>query len=430
MSDDDLIRDAVHELVGAAPPPPPLPSGAAPSHRSYRWLAVAAAAVLLGGGIVAVAVIRSGDHDASVATTAPPPVSTAAVPPTSARVSLPVSAPSTSQQPVPTSTSTTTTSTTTTTTTVAPTSTTVPLSPEAAVLADYLTALAEGRYADAAVLLNDGALEPERRSDLRPLFDEFGDVDDLAARLESWCGLAMCTQPDTPPTDIGGYWVATWTTPEGVLTGYFRSGSFEGVANVRGLPPRRASGSVVTCPVDQVVVVREADIDGDGSPDTVVVTQDAADGRHWVWSCNTGLELPPLEQPGSSTVYGVLAPAGEPGATLLIGRFTEEHSCGSTFRMAQSAGALVEAGWNGCWGVNTGESIGCRDIGGVQTIVAYRSHFLDGDRLDDSSGMSGSVLSLAGEILDSFTLTFPGQIEDGYRIIEPHCNGLPVVTEG
>ena len=33
MSDDDLIRDAVHELVGAAPAPKPLPTGGAPVGR-------------------------------------------------------------------------------------------------------------------------------------------------------------------------------------------------------------------------------------------------------------------------------------------------------------------------------------------------------------------------------------------------------------
>ena len=27
MNDDELIRDAVHELVAAAPPPKPLPAG-------------------------------------------------------------------------------------------------------------------------------------------------------------------------------------------------------------------------------------------------------------------------------------------------------------------------------------------------------------------------------------------------------------------
>ena len=29
MNDDELIRDAVHELVAAAPPPKPLPRGGA-----------------------------------------------------------------------------------------------------------------------------------------------------------------------------------------------------------------------------------------------------------------------------------------------------------------------------------------------------------------------------------------------------------------
>jgi hypothetical protein len=308
---------------------------------------------------------------------------------------------------------------------------TVPPSPEAAVLVDYLAALAEGRYADAAVVLNDGALEPERRSDLRPLFTEFGDVDDLAARLRSWCeGVAVCTQPDAPPIDIGGYWMATWSTPHGVLTGYFRSGSFEGVANVRGLPPR-ANGDAVQCPTTDVVQVREADVDGDGRRETIVVTQDGQDGQTWLSACNTSLRIPSLavELDGPVTI-GVLATALDPGATLLFGAIREESVCGATYRMAQSAGALVEAGWNGCWGLYTNESIGCRDVGGQEQIVAYRYTFSDGDRLDNSTRMDVEVLSLAGEPLESFALTFPEQAEDGLRIVEPHCGGLPVVTEG
>ena len=133
-------------------------------------------------------------------------------------------------------------------------------------LQDYLTALADGRYDDAAVLLNEGGLEPERRADLRPLFTEYGDVDDLAARLQSWCeNEAICTAPDAPPVDIGGYWVATWTTPDG------RADRLLPLRLVRGLAERRTgsrradrNGSVVACPTSDVDLVREADLDGDG----------------------------------------------------------------------------------------------------------------------------------------------------------------------
>ena len=44
--------------------------------------------------------------------------------------------------------------------------------------------------------------------------------------------------------------------------------------------------------------------------------------------------------------------------------------------------------------------------------------------------MDVEVLSLDGAPLDSFTLTLPDQIEEGLEIVEPYCNGLPVITFG
>ena len=432
MSDDDLIRDAVHELVGAAPAPKPLPAGGAPLGRSYRWLAVAAAVILLVGGIVAIASLRSGDDEpVSVATTAPPPVSTAhnTLPATSAPVTtLPTPAVPTSVPPDAATTTTTSTTTTSTTTTLTPT-TTVALTPEAAVVVDYLSALADGRYADAALLLNEGGLEPERRSDLRPLFDEYGDIADLPARLQTWCEEeAICSGISGPPIDIGGYWVAEWNTPNGVVIGYFRSGSYEGSASVHGLPPRRATGAVVACPTSDVLAVREGDVDGDGEVETIVLT--VAGPTPAVQTCNSSLAMPPAEQPAGTSRVDVLQPDSDPAVTLLVGTSDESSSCGTTQRFAQSAQALVAVGWDGCWGPNTGESIGCRDDGGESTIVAYRYTFLGGDRLDNSTGIDVDVLSLDGAPLDSFTLGLPDQIEEAFMIVEPHCNGLPVVTEG
>jgi len=436
MSDDDLIRDAVHELVAAAPSPTPLPAGGA-GRSPYRWLAVAAAVILVIGGIVAIAWSQTDDDAApQVATTLPPPQPTP--PPATVATST---SPATSPQTVPgppstdsapvASTSPSTTSTTTTTSTSTTTTTTGPPTPEQAQIENYLADIANARYDDAAALLREGGLELEARADLRPLFTEYGNVDDLAARLNSWCtDKAICTAPDAPPVDIGGYWLATWTTPAGAVTGYFRSGSFEGSPSVGGLPPRRPpSAAVGACPTSNVEAVREADIDGDGDPEAIVVTGSGPADR-LVNVCNTALSVPPLQLPaGTSIVIGVLQPTAEPSATLLIGDAGESSSCGATYRLAASAGALVQVGWQGCWGGN-GESIGCRDVNGESSIVAYRYTFAGGDRLDNSTSMNVDVLSLDGAPLDSFTLTLPDQIEQGLTIVEPHCNGLPVITYG
>jgi hypothetical protein len=278
------------------------------------------------------------------------------------------------------------------------------------------------------VPLNEGGLELEGRADLRPLFTEYGNLDDLPARLQSWCeNEADCSTPDAAPVDIGGYWLASWNG----VSGYFRSGSFEGSPSVGGLPPRRPpAGSSLPCPAFDIEAVREADLDSDGSAETIVVTHDANGTQRRLYACNTSLDMPPLDLPAdASLVIGVLQPTSEPSATLLIGEAGEDSSCGATYRLAASAGALVKVGWDGCWG-GTGESVGCRDANGESSIVAYRYSFVGGDRLDNSTAMDVEVLSLEGAPLDSFTLTLPDQIEEGLRIVEPYCNGLPVITFG
>jgi hypothetical protein len=406
--------------------------GGASSGGPYRWLAVAAAVILVIGGIVAIAWAQSDDDSTPVATTAPPlptpppeTVVTSTPAPTSpATVPAP---PSTGSAPV--ASTTTTTLTTTTTSTSTTTTTTSPPTPEQAQLQDYLAALAEGRYDDAAVPLNEGGLELEGRADLRPLFTEYGNLDDLPARLQSWCqNAAICSPPDMALVDIGGYWMTTWSTPGGAVTGYFRSGSFEGSPSVGGLPPRRPSRAVVACPTNNVTAVREADLDGDGAPETIVATGSTGSG-YALDACNSELQIPPLTLPGGNLAIGVLQPASEPAATLLIGTAGEASTCGATYRLAASAGALVQVGWHGCWG-GTGESIGCRDVNGESSIVTYRYSFVGGDRLDNSTAMNVDVLTLDGAPLDSFTLTLPDQSEEGLMIVEPYCNGLPVITFG
>lgn len=426
-NDDELIRDAVHELVSAAPPPKPLPMGGTSAGGRYRWLAVAAAAILVIGGIVAIAWSRADDEATPAATTQPSPVPT---PPASVVTSAPAPTNPVTVTGPPTTAPTTieSTTTTTSTTTTSTSTTTVPPTPEQAQLLDYLAALAEGRYADAARVLNEGGLEPERRADLRPLFTEYGDIDDLAARLQSWCQHAMCVPPKTTPQDVGNYWMTTWGDG---FTGYFRVGAFEGAPSVHGLPPRRPPGDFTSCPDSGVDAVREGDLDGDGNPETLVVSHDESATQRTLRACNTALAIPPLElEPGSPLAIGVLQPTSDPAATLLIGEPDEAGVCAKTYRMAMSAHALIEVGWDGCWGLGTGTSIGCRDVDGQSTIVAYQYSYVGGDALDNSTAMNIDVLSLDGVPLDSFSLTLPDQIDAALQIVEPYCNGLPVMTEG
>ena len=253
MSDDDLIRDAVHELVAAAPV-----TEAAPDGRR-----VVGRLVPLAGRR------RRGDPrhrrdrrhrlDASptttrrrVATTAPPPLPTP--PPATVVTSTPaptspvdrpraaIDGPSDRREHVARRRRRAPTTTTTTTTrhrrrrNRRSCRTTSRPSPMAATTTPPCCSTR-------AAWSSSGAPTCARCS------PSTANLDDLPARLQSWCeNVAICTQPDTALVDIGGYWLATWTTPGGAVTGYFRSGSFEGSPSVGGLPPRRPSGAVGAVP--------------------------------------------------------------------------------------------------------------------------------------------------------------------------------------
>ena len=373
MSDDDLIRDAVHELVAAAPSPKPLPMGGASSGGPYRWLAVAAAVILVIGGIVAIAWSQADDDATPVATTrrrrcpTPPPDNGrhehAGADEPGHGPRSPIDGPVTRREHV-------------TNHDVDDDEHDHQYDDHDDVTADAGTGPVAGvprrrspRAATTTPLCcsTRAASSPSGRADLRPLFTEYGDIDDLPARLQSWCeNEAICTQPDTAPVDIGGYWMATWTTPGGAVTGYFRSGSFEGSPSVGGLPPRRPSGAVVACPTRDVIAVREADLDGDGAPETIVVTLDAAGTQRHVYVCNTRLGIPPLDLPADAgLVIGVLQPTSEPSATLLIGEAGEGSSCGATYRLAASAGALVQVGWERLLGSTPASRSGAATSRGV-----------------------------------------------------------------
>jgi hypothetical protein len=178
-----------------------------------------------------------------------------------------------------------------------------------------------------------------------------------------------------------------------------------------------------------VELVREAELDADGIPETIVVTR--TDSALLVNVCNTSLAVPPTELPlTEAPVAGVLQPASASDATLLLGASSETGVCAATYRMAASAGALVAVGWDGCWGVDAVESIGCRDIGGASQIVGYEYTFVGGSGLNDSTTIDVDVLGFDGTRLESFMLSLPDQVDQALQIVEPYCNGLPVVTEG
>jgi hypothetical protein len=306
-------------------------------------------------------------------------------------------------------------------------------------LASYFAALADGRYDEAATMLGGGGLEYERRRDLRPLYREFGDVDDLGARLRAWCEtFAVCSEPVTVGED-GSFTVARFQTENGVATGYFRSGEFEGVPQVSGLPPRRPLPGSQPCAVAGVEIATEADLDGVAGPETIVVTVNDRQ-EAFVHVCNTPEIINPwrVERFGESVLLGVVDDNGDGRDELLIGegapeaysmvlverRGIELVATGAEYRVDYTPLPTTPP-------PDTWSSFGCADVDGVQRLVAYRFELTGGDSIETaSSGIVTTVLAESGTDVAQRTYQLPAELEALVDIVDPHCGGLSVLTEG
>jgi hypothetical protein len=313
-----------------------------------------------------------------------------------------------------------------------------PPDPAGTTLASYFAALADGRYDEAAALLGGGGLEYERRRDLRPLYREFGDVDDLAARLQAWCEtFAVCSEPVTIGED-GSFKVAMFRTEDGVATGYFRSGEFEGVPQVSGLPPRRPLPGSEQCLVAGVHTVTEADLDGVAGPETIVETVNDQQ-EAWVHVCNTPEVINPwrIEGFGESVLLAVVDGDGDGRDELLIGegapeaysmvvverRGIELVATGAEYRVDYTPLPTTTP--------NTWSSFGCADVDGVRRLVAYRYELVGGNSIESaSSAIVTTVLAESGTDVAERTYQLPAELDAVVEIVDPHCGGLSVLTEG
>lgn len=260
---DARLRQLVHEIADAAPPAPdwdtvasdtaspatvtPAPA-AHPSHRRSRLLAAAAVVVLAIGAVVAVFV---GGSDQSGITTVDP---TTPLPPDTAPVVTPPATIDPAPDPTPS-----TSSPGAVTPTVPPTAGSTPGPPDQGTpldaVTDYLDALADGRFDDAARILGEGGLEFERRHDIAALPGPPTDEAELADALREWCGAgALCIPPtsvtaaaeagtaeaatnDTETADEPSEMIATYDLDGDQVTATYHGSWWEGAPAVTGLPP-------------------------------------------------------------------------------------------------------------------------------------------------------------------------------------------------
>jgi hypothetical protein len=327
----------------------------------------------------------------------------------------------------------------------------VPSTPEEQAVLDYLTALAEGRYLDAAQVLGEGGLEWEARADLRPLFVphlagglEVGQYDTaaLAGALQRWCDLPALCLPPAALSSSGAQVIATFPEVDGVAVSVsFVAGTFEGASSVHGLPLRLppAGGSmadVVPCPTDPDRPVAYADLDGDGWMERIVVEHASDSAPYRVHVCGTALVVEPLEVSSDVRPLSVLAVSVAGTGELLIGGSTASGTALTPYRLAagslQSTGHTVVTVTPDASPDGAGVSIGCADPGAGEQLFEFTYHYVDGTDLSNSTSLDVTAVPLLdggvrGEP-SRLVYALPADVDAAFRVLAGSCAGLPVQT--
>ena len=337
------------------------------------------------------------------------------------------------------------------TTTPATTPITVPVgvataaTPEEQTVLDYLTALAEGRWDDAAALLGQGGLELEGRADLRPLFGTDGTLPSLANALQAWCELpAMCQLPSALASDAHRV-TATFTIDGVERSSSFVGATFEGSPLVTGLPLRLPPSGValadtVACATTDVTDTLWADLDGDGWSEVVVQQHAAGDAQapYRVAVCGTLLAVDPYVTNSDNVPWIVytIDVEGDSRDELLMGGFLlsgfsadlyelDGTALVNTLRQVQQSNPMVGT---------PGSSFGCVDFdgNGVRDLVSYSYRYVGGIDLASSTSlvaqMGLAVPPSASSTTQQLTFALPAQLTEAFHVIAGFCGALQVQT--
>lgn len=309
------------------------------------------------------------------------------------------------------------------------------------IVLDYLTALADGRYDEAAKLLGEGGLEWTGRADLRPLFSPDGTLTDLPAALQAWCEQpALCQVPVELATDNSRV-IATFSVGGQFRSTIFTGGTFEGSPLVHGLPLRLPPAGislddVTLCRTSNVQDVVLADLDGDGWKETVVATRSADNLTVMIDVCGTTLRVPEYSIPSINDLLIFTLDVGLDGTDeLFTGGSSVDTFFGSVMRWDGSN--LVETGQQVTLSPphdgQPGTSFGCLPINGG-SLVQYTYQYEGGTDLSNSTALSYStiVLNPDGSVnpipMPAGRFELPAQEEEAFRLIAGYCGNLPVQT--
>ena len=379
-----------------------------------RWLQVGMAVAAVAAATVLVVVLTGRDGPKTVTVDTSPVTSPVTTVPETVTTAAP-----TSTQEV-------------TTTTQIPTSVVATSDAQQTVL-DYLTALAEGGLADAAVPLWEGGLEPEARADLRPLFaPEYGlrpgevTHEALAAALERWCadGCGTLVAGLTEPSP--GLVVVTLDFGVSQRAAVFTAGEFEGQPLVTGLPLRVPAGvdptTIVGCTFNSVPLwVSMADLDGDGWYEQIIQLDRPTGG---IAVCGTDLVVERLPMPVEFPLLGAVPIGGSSDLLLVDGR---AYAFDGTALVDQG----VDASFIDAFETGAGSSVGCGAWGGSERVpLRYTYTFEGGNTPDTATVMHVTVRPLLAPTAnpDQYDVALPADIQTAVEIVNGWCDGLPVRT--
>ncbi len=314
--------------------------------------------------------------------------------------------------------------------------------PEEQTVLDYLVALAESRWDDAAKLLGEGGLEWESRADLRPLTGTDDALNDLPAALRDWCASpALCTIPTSLATS--GYDVVATFTADGVTrTSLFTGGTFEGAPLVRGLPLRLPQLGVslaetVPCPVDDVVSSVYADLDVDGWDEVVTLTRPPGSDTLTVSVCGTLLTVAPFVGtvtglPDSPSRLFALS-GGMLGTRADELVLTSDSIHGYSGRiLAVVEFRLLETGQSVDQTMLAGTSYGCTDVDGdgIGELATYTYRYVGDPSNPTALEWEATELLEGGGTgaTSSGSFALPAQEQQAFRIIAGYCGNLPIQT--
>ncbi len=412
----DALQSGWRQPIGSTVARPP--SG--PSRRIQVMIWAAAAAVLVVGGAVVLtqtgkSQVTSNTGEITVPATAATTPATSAPPQTAAPSTSAVST-STSELPATTLAS------------------AVATTPEQQTVLDYLTALAEQRYGDAAKLLGEGGLSIEDRSDVRPLLNAEGLIPDLAASLKAWCEAALCQLPTTL-SNVESTVTAGFAVDADERSATFLASTFEGYRAVRGLPlqlPEGESlGDTVQCSVEPVDDTAYADLDGDGWYETITIDKGWTADNKLTRVCGTSLSVPVLAIPVS---HGYTSPTrllpldiqGDGADELLIGYFDQDGFSAAV--ASYGAGHLSSTGNTVSLSPVRGESFGCVDLDGegIRDLVSYTYAYVGGTDISNSAALS--YTASLGTMSKAGSLELPAQADEAFRLISGYCGNFPTQT--